>query len=78
LDQPNGDLLVNEIFTYTFKGKYDQVQQFIHEDHHYCVKNFESYELINSNAELGYVTPSELRLLPVSEKENGYYSSLSS
>ncbi|WP_419873356.1 DUF2207 domain-containing protein [Candidatus Pristimantibacillus sp. PTI5] len=75
--QPNGDLLVNEIFTYTFKGKYDRVQRFIHEDHHYGVRNFESYELINSNAEIGYVTPSELRLLPVSEKENGYYSSLS-
>ncbi|NHN35662.1 DUF2207 domain-containing protein, partial [Paenibacillus agricola] len=38
---------------------------------------FESYELMNPKAELGNVTPSELRLLPVSQQENGYYSSLS-
>lgn len=75
--QPNGDLLVNEIFTYSFEGKYERVKRFIHEKHHQGVKDFESYELLNSKAELGYIKPAELSLLPLSQEDNGYYSSLS-
>lgn len=75
--QPDGDLLVNEIFTYTFTGKYDRVKRYIHEDHHSGVSNFESHELSNPAAELGFVSQEELHPLAVTQEGNGYYSSLS-
>ncbi|UQZ32210.1 hypothetical protein C2I18_00790 [Paenibacillus sp. PK3_47] len=74
--QPDGDLLVNEIFTYNFKGKYDRVKRFIHEEHHSGVSNFEAYELSNPSAGLGFVKQEELHQLSVTQEGNGYYSSL--
>lgn len=75
--QPDGDLMVNEIFTYSFTGKYSRVKRFIHEDHHAGVSHFEAYELVNPDAELGFIKQEELQQLPVSQEDKGYYSSIS-
>ncbi|MFJ7978251.1 DUF2207 domain-containing protein [Peribacillus sp. NPDC096379] len=76
--QPNGNLVVNEIFTYTFDGKYSQVHRSIQKDHHDGVQDFEAYELLNPKAKLGYMQRNELRQLHVSEDDRTYTASLPS
>lgn len=66
--QPNGDLLVNEIFTYTFDGKYKQVSRSIQRKGNEGVTNYYSYELVNPEAKLGNVKMSDLKQLPVEVK----------
>ena len=70
--QPDGDLLVNEIFTYNFDGDYDSVSRALHKKNHKGVELFEAYELLNSKAELGYVNMEDLRPLEVSREDNIY------
>ena len=72
--QPNGNLLVNEMFTYTFEGKYTSVRRSIHEDHHDGVQWFEAYELLNDDAELGFLEEGDMRQLD-SKREDGTYRS---
>ena len=72
--QPNGNLLINEMFTYTFNGKFKSVRRSIHEDHHEGVQWFKSYELINDDAELGFTKDADLRPLDV-KREDGTYRS---
>lgn len=76
--QQDGDLLVNEIFTYSFDGQFDRVSRSIHQDHHDGVIAFEAYELLNPDASVGFVKQKDLRSLQVSREENTYYSSLPS
>ncbi|MBS4210205.1 DUF2207 domain-containing protein [Bacillus sp. FJAT-50079] len=73
---PNGDLLVNEAFTYMFNGEYSVVRRSIHSDYHDGVENFEAYELINPNTELGAMTKEDLRALDVSLEKNHYFATL--
>jgi uncharacterized membrane protein YgcG len=70
--QPDGDLLVNEIFTYNFDGDYDSISRSVHKKNHKGVELFEAYELVNPKAELGYVDMEDLRPLKVSREDNTY------
>jgi uncharacterized membrane protein YgcG len=72
--QPDGDLLVNEIFTYNFDGEYDSVSRTIHKKNHKGIKLFEAYELVNPKAELGYVKMEDIRPLKVSQENNTYHA----
>jgi uncharacterized membrane protein YgcG len=72
--QPNGNLLVNELFTYTFDGKYKSIRRAIHEDHHEGVQWFKASELINEEAELGFIENRDIRQLDV-KREDGTYRS---
>ncbi|MFL0362788.1 DUF2207 domain-containing protein [Pseudobacillus sp. 179-B 2D1 NHS] len=75
--QPNGDLLLNEVFKYTFKGEYSRVRRSIQTNHHQGVTNFHAYELVDPNAKPGFVNEQDLRTLNVSQEDNSYYASLS-
>ncbi|MFI8684597.1 DUF2207 domain-containing protein [Rossellomorea sp. NPDC077527] len=72
--QPNGNLMINEMFTYTFNGKFKSVRRSIPEDHHEGVQWFKAYELINDEAELGFTKDADLRPLDV-KREDGTYRS---
>ncbi|MBT2680465.1 DUF2207 domain-containing protein [Bacillus sp. ISL-35] len=74
--QPDGDLLVNEIFTYEFDGEYDRVNRTVHKENHKGVELFEAYELVNPKVELGYVKMDDLRPLEVEQEENTYHAVL--
>jgi uncharacterized membrane protein YgcG len=74
--QPDGDVLVNEIFTYNFDGDYDSVSRSVHKKNHKGVELFEAYELVNPKAELGYVDMEDLRPLKVSREDNTYRATL--
>jgi uncharacterized membrane protein YgcG len=74
--QPDGDILINETFRYTFDGEYDRIRRSIHTDGHDGIQNFEAYELSNTTAEPGFVSQSELRALPVEKEGNRYHASL--
>lgn len=74
--QTNGNVLVNEIFHYTFKGKYDHAIRSIHTAGHEGVKNFEAYELTNKSAEPGFVHQDDLQSLTVNRDENTYSADL--
>ncbi|KIL51819.1 hypothetical protein [Jeotgalibacillus soli] len=65
--QPNGDVLVNEIFNYTLNGSCRSAFRVIHVHGHEGVDQFEAYELLKSNAELGFVNPAELQRLTLSQ-----------
>ncbi|HEY9577486.1 MAG TPA: DUF2207 domain-containing protein, partial [Pseudobacillus sp.] len=75
--QPNGDLLLNEVFKYTFKGDYSRVRRSIQIDGHRGVTNFQAYELLNPNAEPGFINERDLRALKITQEDNSYYASLS-
>lgn len=70
--QPNGDLLVNEVFTYNFDGEYTNLRRSFPEEHDRNVVNFYAYELTEIKPEPGFIENSSLKQLPVS-KENGVY-----
>ncbi|MHA7136535.1 DUF2207 domain-containing protein [Rossellomorea arthrocnemi] len=72
--QPNGNLLVNEMFTYTFDGKYKSVRRSIHEENHEGVEWFNASEVINDEAELGFLEEGDLRPLEVEREEMTYRS----
>ncbi|MGE6753532.1 DUF2207 domain-containing protein [Rossellomorea sp. NPDC071047] len=72
--QPNGNLLVNEMFTYTFDGKYSSVRRSIHGDNHEGVEWFKASEVINDEAELGFLEEGDLRPLEVEREELTYRS----
>ncbi|OCA80852.1 DUF2207 domain-containing protein [Pseudobacillus wudalianchiensis] len=74
--QPNGDLLLNEVFKYTFKGDYHRVRRSIQTDHHEGVTSFYAYELLNPDAEPGFVKEQDLRALKVTQEDNSYYAAL--
>ncbi|MFB9827704.1 DUF2207 domain-containing protein [Lederbergia wuyishanensis] len=74
--QPNGDLLVNEVFAYTFDGEYSTVRRSVHLDGHDGIGKFEAYELLNQNGVPGFIDMSELRTLEVEQKGNDFIASL--
>ncbi|RIW38940.1 DUF2207 domain-containing protein [Bacillus salacetis] len=72
--QPNGNLLVNEVFTYTFNGDYESIRRSIHQENHEGVEWYEAYELINKEAEIGFLEERDLQSLKVQKEGNTYRS----
>lgn len=70
--QPNGDLLVNEVFTYNFEGSYTSLSRSFPEKHDKNITNFYSYELAGIDLEPGFIEDGALTQLNVT-KENGVY-----
>lgn len=54
--QPNGDMIVNEIFTYTFDGEFTQLHRSFPQKHNSQVDTFEAYLLDRNDAVVGEVT----------------------
>lgn len=73
---PNGDLLMKEAFTYTFKGNYHVVRRSVHSGHHNGIFQFQAYELLNSDATLETMTQEDLSQLEVSLENNRYFATL--
>ena len=69
---PNGDLVVNEKFLYTFEGDYSKVTRSIHEDHHDGIIDLEAFELLDPAAVPGFVEKNDLRPLTISHNGNTY------
>ncbi|WP_175987505.1 DUF2207 domain-containing protein [Bacillus sp. Marseille-Q1617] len=72
--QPDGNVLVNEKFTYTFEGEYKSLRRSIHGENHEGVEWFEAYELLNEEGEIGFLEEGDLRSLPVKQEGNTYRS----
>ena len=70
--QPNGDLLVNEVFTYNFDGEFNNLSRSFPKIHDNNVINFYAYELSQLKPEPGFIDDATLKQLNVS-KENGVY-----
>ncbi|TQR19837.1 DUF2207 domain-containing protein [Psychrobacillus vulpis] len=70
--QPNGDLLVNEVFTYNFDGEFNNLSRSFPKIHDNNVINFYAYELSQLKPEPGFIDDATLKQLKVS-KENGVF-----
>lgn len=70
--QPNGDLLVNEVFTYTFDGNYTNLKRSFPDEHERNVKDFYAHELTTLSPEPGFIEDNTLNTLHVT-KESGVY-----
>ncbi|WP_185907987.1 DUF2207 domain-containing protein [Psychrobacillus soli] len=70
--QPNGDLLVNEVFTYNFDGTYTSLKRSFPEEHDRNVKDFYAHELTTLSPEPGFIEDNTLNTLNVT-KESGVY-----
>ncbi|WP_342598580.1 DUF2207 domain-containing protein [Psychrobacillus sp. FSL H8-0483] len=70
--QPNGDLLVNEVFTYNFEGSYTNLRRSFPEKHEGNVEDFYAYELTTLSPEPGFIEDNTLIPLNISI-DNGVY-----
>ena len=70
--QPNGDLLVNEVYTYNFVGEFSSLRRSFPKIHMNNVVDFYAYELAELDPEPGFIEDDTLRPLVVS-KVNGIY-----
>jgi uncharacterized membrane protein YgcG len=68
---PDGDLVVEEMFTYTFDGNFNGVTRVVHRDGHEGLEFFEAY-LPSENAEIGFIKENQLQSLHV-ENQDGTY-----
>ena len=74
--QPNGDLLVNEVFTYDFEGDYDTLSRSFPNSHKDQVVNFYAYELTELNPEPGFIPENNLNQLKVSHVDGMYRTNI--
>ncbi|QEY22749.1 DUF2207 domain-containing protein [Psychrobacillus sp. AK 1817] len=73
--QPNGDLLVNEVFTYNFDGAFTNLYREFPDTYDDRVVNFYSYELKSLDMEPGFVGEESMIPLSVSY-ENDYFRTI--
>lgn len=74
--QPNGDLLVNEVFTYHFDGSFSSLRRSFPLDHGKNVEQFYAYELPPFNLEPGFIDQTMMTPLQVSKDNNTYYTNI--
>lgn len=70
--QPNGDMLVNEVFTYNFDGSFTNLFREFPDTYDDRIVNFYSYELKHLDMEPGFVGEESMIPLGVSY-ENGFF-----
>ena len=70
--QPNGDLLVNEVFTYTFDGSFNNLYREFPAAYNNRIVDFYSYELTSLDMEPGFVGAESMIPLTATY-ENGYF-----
>jgi uncharacterized membrane protein YgcG len=74
--QPNGDLLVNEVFTYNFEGSFFNLRRSFPIDHGKNVEKFYAYELAQLNLAPGFIDQSLMTPLEVTQEKNTFYSGI--
>lgn len=63
--EPNGNILMNEIFTYTFDGQYSELRRAFPEKHSKKIDQFEAYIITKENPVIGEITDNILMRIPV-------------
>ncbi|MCM3710578.1 DUF2207 domain-containing protein [Sporosarcina luteola] len=66
--QPNGDMLVNEVFTYTLDGSFSRLTRSFPEKHLGQIHNFEAYQIASKDPVVGEIDESALTKAAVSRK----------
>ena len=74
--QPNGDLLVNEVFTYSFDGSFSKLRRTFPMEHGKNVENFYAYELAHLNLEPGFIDQGMMTPLQVTQENNTFHSNI--
>lgn len=74
--QPNGDLLVNEVFTYNFEGSFFNLRRSFPIVHGENVVDFYAYQLPQHNLEPGFIDQSLMTPLEVTKEKNTFYSGI--
>ncbi len=74
--QPNGDLLVNEVYTYQFDGEFSRLTREFPSIYDGKVENFYAYEIKELDAEPGFISGDSLRQLEVNFDEHMFKSSI--
>ncbi|SDM75905.1 Predicted membrane protein [Psychrobacillus sp. OK028] len=74
--QPNGDLLVNEVFTYNFEGSFSNLRRSFPTEHGENVEEFYAYELNQLDLEPGFIDQTMMTPLEVQRKNNTFYSNI--
>lgn len=74
--QPNGDLLVNEVFTYDFDGSYSNLRRSFPIEHGKNVEQFYAYELAGLSLEPGFIDQTMMTPLQVTQENNTFRSSI--
>ena len=74
--QPNGDLLVNEVFTYNFKGSFFNLSRSFPAVHGENVEGFYAYKLGQLNLEPGFIDQSLMTPLEVTQEKNTFYTGI--
>lgn len=74
--QSDGDMLVNEVFTYTFDGSFSRLTRSFPEKHIGQITNFEAYILNDPNPVVGEIDGSILSQVDVTVKGNTYSTSI--
>ena len=74
--QPNGDLLVNEVFTYNFEGSFSNLRRSFPAEHGENVEEFYAYELDQLNLEPGFIDQAMMTPLQVKQENNTFYSDI--
>lgn len=75
--QPNGDLLVNEVFTYSFDGPFTNLRRSFPIEHSKNVEQFYAYGLAELNMEPGFIDQAMMTPLQVTQENNTFYSNVS-
>ena len=74
--QPNGDLLVNEVFTYNFVGSFFNLHRSFPINHGKNVEKFYAYELAQLNLAPGFIDQSLMTPLEVTQEKNTFFSGI--
>lgn len=74
--QPNGDLLVNEVFTYNFEGTFSKLHRSFPNEHGKDVEQFYAYELADLNLEPGFIDQAMMTPLQVTQDNNTFFSNI--
>ncbi|MCM3744710.1 DUF2207 domain-containing protein [Sporosarcina luteola] len=70
--QPDGDMLVNEVFTYTLDGSFSRLTRSFPEKHLGQIHNFEAYQIASKDPIVGEIDESALTKAAVSRKGSTY------
>ncbi len=74
--QPNGDLLVNEVYTYQFDGDFSRLTREFPSKHNFKIRDFYAYEIKELDAEPGFINGDSLKQLPVKYDEHMFQTSI--
>ncbi|MFC5601835.1 DUF2207 domain-containing protein [Sporosarcina koreensis] len=75
--QPNGDMLVNEVFTYTLDGAFSRLSRSFPEKHRGQINQFEAYLLDGRNPVVGEIEESALTKAAVNREGSTYRTAIS-